>query len=147
MRYLIIVMIFLSSVSYSNPINELFKNYTDIEDPFSLRDPFQTPKMRSESSKKRAEMNSGILIEKNELSEDVDINTLIIVGVLIGKNRRALIKVNNKTDVYTLKEGDTLGPNGPEIKAILAGGIILADKITNIYGQDEYIETAVPISR
>ena len=92
-------------------------------------------------------MNSGILIEKNELSEDVDINTLIIVGVLIGKNRRALIKVNNKTDVYTLKEGDTLGPNGPEIKAILAGGIILADKITNIYGQDEYIETAVPISR
>jgi hypothetical protein len=39
-----------------------------------------------------------------------------------------------------------LGPNNADIKAILPGGIILVEKVTNIYGEDEFLETVIPIS-
>ena len=48
---------------------------------------------------------------------------------------------------YTVKEGDTLGENKAKLRAILPGGIILVEKTTNIYGQEEYLETVVPISK
>ncbi len=71
---------------------------------------------------------------------------MTISGVLIGKNRRVIIK-GSEGKTYILSEGEKIGNRGPEIKAILAGGIILVEKITNIYGEPEYIETVVPISK
>ena len=41
----------------------------------------------------------------------------------------------------------TLGSNEAEIKAILPGGLILAEKVVNIYGETEYLETVIPISK
>ena len=40
-----------------------------------------------------------------------------------------------------------IGRDKIEVKAILPGGMILVEKITNIYGDDEYIETVIPISK
>ena len=51
------------------------------------------------------------------------------------------------TQVIIIKEGSKLGPDNAEVKAILPGGIILVEKIVNVYGQEEYLETVVPISR
>ena len=45
-----------------------------------------------------------------------------------------------------LKEGRTLGKNRAEVRAILPGGVVLVEKITNVYEQDEYIETIIPIT-
>jgi hypothetical protein len=33
-----------------------------------------------------------------------------------------------------------------DVKAILPGGIILVEKIRNVYDQDEYLETVLPVS-
>ena len=78
-----------------------------------------------------------------------DINKIQVSGVLIGNKRRAMIKVSGDVGekVYTYREGDVLGDKGPEIKAILQGGIILVEQIDNAYGQSEYIETVIPISQ
>lgn len=127
-------------------LKEIFENQTDIPKPFELRDPFQVPRFKSAEKVKREKNASGKFEENvQKLESEVDINKIEIVGVLIGKDRRVMIKSEGK--VYTLKEGEPLGVNGPEIKAILAGGIILVEQIVNIYDEPEYIETVIPISQ
>ena len=39
-----------------------------------------------------------------------------------------------------------LGRDNAEIKAILPGGIVVVEKIRNVYNQEEYLETIIPIS-
>ena len=45
-----------------------------------------------------------------------------------------------------MREGMKLGLNNAEIKAILPGGIVLVEKIRNVYDEDEYLETILPVS-
>lgn len=127
-------------------LEDLFVNETSIEKPFELRDPFKAPLFKSEAKKKREKEFSGNF-ERNieRLEGEVPLDQVKIVGVLIGKDRRVMIEQGGK--VFTLKEGQNLGNNGPEIKAILAGGIVLVEQIVNIYDETEYIETVIPISR
>lgn len=127
-------------------VAKIFKGQTSIENPSKLRDPFQPPQFATQGQIKRAQNNSGVWDYQSRLTEPVKIEDIVITGVLIGTNRRVVLKVGENKTSYTLKEGETIGPRGPEIKAILPGGIILAEKISNIYGEPEYIETVIPIS-
>ncbi len=79
---------------------------------------------------------------------NVPIQEIIIVGVIIGPERRAFVKKSN-TDptTYVVREGDKLGGNNASVRAILPGGIILVEKVTNIYGEEEYLETVIPLSQ
>ena len=129
-------------------LQDLFKGKTSINDPFSLRDPFRRPMIRKEKNntsvlgkKQKGEYSNLKTIGKVKLEE------LTIVGVLIGKERRAIVKVGKEPNPFILKEGMRLGENNAEIKAIVPGGIILVEKVTNIYGEDEYLETVIPISK
>ena len=54
---------------------------------------------------------------------------------------------NVKPLSFILKEGMSLGKNKAELKAILPGGIVLVEKFKNVYDQDEYLETIIPVSR
>ena len=54
--------------------------------------------------------------------------------------------IDGDSNVYYIKEGMKLGENGAEVKAILPGGIVLVEKIRNVYDQDEYLETVIPVS-
>lgn len=81
---------------------------------------------------------------------DFPLSEIRIVGVLLGKERRAIAKVmmsqgKVSDDSYMIKEGMTLGENNAEVKAIVPGGIVLVEKIRNVYDQDEYIETVIPV--
>ena len=143
--YFPLMLIFIYSVSSEAKFESMFDTHTSIPEPFKLRDPFQNPKFKSEKKEKREQRLSGVWNEERKLSQDVKLDSLDITGVLIGKNRRVLIKVGDV--VYKFKEEDNIGPNGPKIKAILPGGIILVEQITNIYGEAEYIETAIPLSK
>ena len=149
------LLLFIAAIVISTSVNakldEIFDGQTKITKPFALRDPFQAPKFKSQSNRLTKERAKGILNNIPDLEAEFDIESIIIVGILIGKERRVLVKLKQgKTvskEVYTLKEGDYFGRNGPEIKAILPGGVILVEKITNVYGEFEFIETVVPISR
>lgn len=131
---------------------KLFKSKTYLKNPLDLRDPFKrriNKKRGSHSSNRTYE--SGIYSNQGDKIEDKPIESIRIVGIMIGKERRAMAKISQGgrslgDEVYFIKEGMKIGPNGAEVKAILPGGIVLVEKIRNVYDQDEYLETVIPVS-
>lgn len=128
----------------------LFKGKTKIKSPLDLRDPFKSPGFSTDGSQRVGKgfkiIGKNIYTNKAEIKLDtLNISNLKVVGVLIGKERRAILQTPN--GVITLKEGMKIGPENAELKAIFPGGIILVEKIVNVYGEDEYLETVVPISK
>lgn len=153
MKFLITILFLLTVVTplfgqVNNSEKSFFKNKTQIDNPFSLRDPFKAPpRQKSQSARKR-------LYEEGKFSnvptiESVPIKNIKITGVFIGKERRAVARVaginDEKNSTVILREGMKLGQDGAELKAILPGGIVLVEKIINVYGQEEYLETIIPI--
>jgi type IV pilus assembly protein PilP len=138
-----------ASLWAQEPISQFFKDKTKIENPFDLRDPFKAPQMKMEKTKdKGGYFSSGTGQYSNRKEEPIkDINEIKLMGVLIGKERRALVNIKGNKEVIILKEGMKIGQDGIELKAILPGGIVLVEKIVNVYGQEEYLETVIPISR
>jgi Tfp pilus assembly protein PilP len=128
---------------------EYIEGATSIKEPFALRDPFKPPKLKKTIKKKQ---ESGIVKDgvftNLATHEKLKIDDIRVVGVVIGKNRRAMIKTEDKKQgTLLLKEGMKIDSGRSELKAILPGGVVFVEKITNVYGQDEYLETVVPISR
>lgn len=135
-----------------NNLDEFFKDKTRIENPLELRDPFKSPQTKGASRRqggnkyRRGEGNYSNVFQ--ESLRDWNIYELRVVGVMIGKERRAMItKGDAGAKVVVVKEGTTIGQDNAEVKAILPGGIILVEKIINVYGQEEFLETVVPISK
>ncbi len=135
----------------SGPVFNLFKSKTYVKNPLDLRDPFK----RKINKKKAAQTNAknrelGLYTNFSDTIESKPVESIRIVGVMIGKDRRAMAKVMSGqklgTDVFYIKEGMKIGPNGAEVKAILPGGVVLVEKIRNVYDQDEYLETVLPLS-
>lgn len=153
MKHLFLVVLFAPVIVFAaNPdIKEMFKDKTKIENPFELRDPFKAPPGKNgNKSKKPGYRVTGVGSYTNivEVStEEISAQDIKIVGVLIGKERRALANIKGAKSVTILKEGMKLGRDEAELKAILPGGIILVEKIINVYGQEEYLETVIPISK
>jgi type IV pilus assembly protein PilP len=134
-----------------NSLDEFFKDKTRIENPLELRDPFKSPQAKGQQRRQGGnKYKRGESLYSNLSSEnlrDWNVYDLRVVGVMIGKERRAMITSGEGGKVVVIKEGTSIGPDNAEVKAILPGGIILVEKIINVYGQEEYLETVVPISR
>lgn len=155
MKTLLIILIF-STGAIAAPTSKDLKNFfgdkTKIENPFNLRDPFKAPINKSEGKTKgRGFFLSG----KGQYSnigetalDQLSVGQIKVVGVLIGKERRALVNLGKDgKQIIILKEGMKIGPEAAELKAILPGGIVLVEKIVNVYGEEEYLETVIPISK
>ncbi|MEC7274936.1 MAG: pilus assembly protein PilP [Bdellovibrionota bacterium] len=134
-------------------VKGLLDNQTSIKNPFELRDPFKK-KPRKLGRRKR---NYGNYLNNNKYSniptiDGYKVREIRIVGVLLGKNRRAIAKIvdpksgASSPDSYIIKEGMKIGENDAEVKAIVPGGVVLVEKIRNVYDQDEYIETVIPVT-
>ncbi len=133
---------------------DFFKDKTNLENPLEIRDPFKAPFVNKQSTGK--DVRKGYYVtgkgQYSNLAEsaatDLVVGELRVVGVLIGRERRALINANEASKkVIVLKEGMKIGNEGAELKAILPGGVIIVEKIVNVYGQEEYLETVIPISK
>lgn len=126
------------------------KSNTKIINPLELRDPFKRKSKRIGSKGGRAskKLRDGFFSNAQTI-DDQPLDSIRIVGILIGKERRAIAKLSSgdtlSQESYILKEGMTLGENNAEIKAILPGGVVLVEKIRNVYDQDEYLETVLPV--
>lgn len=154
MKILTLVLILFSVGAIAAPpksLDNFFGDKTKIENPFNLRDPFKAPLSKGESKKdKRGFYVSGKGQYTNITDTALDqipVHQIKVVGVLIGKERRALVNTGEKDKIIILKEGQKIGPEAAELKAILPGGIVLVEKIVNVYGEEEYLETVVPISK
>ena len=149
-KFIILVLCILPTHGYSREIEDVFKSMTSIKDPLGARDPFQPPKIQRPStggSKATTPQRDGVYSNIPVLG-NVPVNEIRIVGVIIGPERRAFIKkAQNDPTTYILREGDKLGGNDAEVKAILPGGVILVEKVTNIYGEEEFLETVIPLSQ
>lgn len=139
------------SVSSGQQFDFFSNTKTYIKNPMELRDPFKKVRTKGTSTKK----SFGKFLVNNKYSNiptisSIPLDKIRIVGVLLGKNRRAIARLANgdglSKDSFILTEGMKLGLNDAEIKAILPGGIVLVEKIKNIYDQEEYIETIIPVS-
>jgi hypothetical protein len=124
---------------------------TKIENAFSLRDPFKSAIKRGtkkENEDKKSEVRDGTFTNyfRPKLNT-VRLTSLKVVGVMIGENRRAICEIEGFKGNVILKEGEQVGPDNAELKAILPGGLIFVEKIVNVYGQDEFLETVIPISK
>ncbi|MGE3609397.1 MAG: pilus assembly protein PilP [Bacteriovoracaceae bacterium] len=155
MKALAIISFFWIIGAVAAPNDQLqtfFKDKTKIENPLELRDPFKPNLPRVED---KAEQKQNYFFKQGRYSnidnekdvEDLSIDKMKVVGVMIGKERRALIKNPTSKGIVVLKEGMKVGPEEAELKAILPGGIVLVEKIINVYGQEEYLETVIPISK
>ncbi len=150
-----IVLIFFYSILFQQLLygNEGFREInmslekSKIPDPLSLRDPFNAPILVApvDIDEQQGFLKDGVFTNIRTVGE-LEVGSLEISGVVIGKERRALAK--SKTgETIILKEGMLLGKDNAEIKAILPGGIILVEKIINVYGQEEYLETVIPVNK
>lgn len=128
---------------------------TSIKNPFELRDPFKRKQFKKGDKGK----NFGGFLKDGKYSNlptinDFPLSRIRVVGVLLGKKRRAIAKISTGSgdtekmgdESYIIKEGMTLGENNAEVRAIVPGGIVLVEKIKNVYDQEEYIETVIPVS-
>jgi hypothetical protein len=149
MRLLILfITILISFHGYAQKI-DIFKNKTKIEDPLKLRDPFRAKDVKS-SKEKKISVSGGVrngVFTNLETIENVPLSKIKITGIITGKERRAIAKIDGGKSGIILREGMKIGEDQAELKAILPGGIILVEKITNVYGQEEYLETVITISK
>ncbi len=134
----------------SGQVFNLFKSKTYVKNPLDLRDPFKRKINKKKSQNTARNRESGIFTNQGDSIESKPVENIRIIGVMIGKDRRAMAKImigqKLGSEVYYIKEGMKIGPNGAEVKAILPGGVVLVEKIRNVYDQDEYLETVLPLS-
>ena len=153
----ILLITFLYSMSSSAQMGTMKKSTpavlngkSSIKNPLELRDPFKKELRRKRRSK--ADYPGTRTVFTNiQTIDNTPLDRIRITGILIGDDRRAVAKTVDSSgkigeQSYILKEGMKLGENGAEIKAILPGGIVLVEKIRNVYDQDEYLETIIPVS-
>ncbi|MBT3980920.1 MAG: hypothetical protein HOE90_06165 [Bacteriovoracaceae bacterium] len=152
MRFFItitVLSLFSFGAKSAPSLENFFKGKSKLKNPFSLRDPFRAP-INTGVTKKGGE-GKGIVIG-NEYSNvpkigQVKLNEIKIIGILVGKNRKAIARIGDKKETFILEEGMKLGIEAAELKAILPAGIVLVERIVNVYGQEEYLETVIPISQ
>jgi type IV pilus assembly protein PilP len=149
--YFLFIVFFLNP-SYSAEYKFYRDVTTSIKDPFDLRDPFKRIlfKRKSEIKKSYAMLEEGSVFTNLPTIESVSLSKIRVVGILLGKERRAMAKIDTGGtpggETFILKEGMKLGENQAELKAILPGGIVVVEKLKDVYDKDEFIETLIPVS-
>jgi hypothetical protein len=153
-RGLLLVTTLLLSNLFTNTLyagiqKNLFDGKTSIKDPIGLRDPFKRPITikKRETYSKGGVYRKGRIFTNQKGIEGAPISNIRVVGILLGKERRALVRLRSgEKGTFMLREGMKLGPERAELKAILPGGIVVVEKIKNIYNQEEYLETVIPVT-
>ncbi|MAW07465.1 MAG: hypothetical protein CME61_04195 [Halobacteriovoraceae bacterium] len=140
MRYILLALIL------ALPAISLGAKKIKIKNALDMRDPFKRPVTKLGSKKQSISKyyRNGVYTNQNTI-DGVPLDKIKVVGVMLGKNRRALAKVEGLKENFIVQEGQVLGLNGAEVKGILPGGIVLVEKIKNVYDEFEYLETLIPI--
>ncbi len=138
-KNILLLLLTTNALAISPVIKSRLQNY---------RDPFKRNVYRSSNKdQKRKELKTYFSNRINP--QNIPIENLKVTGVYLGKERRALAVDSTNTqdpEPFIIKEGMKLGPDAIEVKAILPGGIVLVEKILNVYDEEEYLETVIPVS-
>ena len=113
-----------------------------------LRDPFKSPVISKKKSKEKSDPEKGFYTNLGSY-DALQLSSIKVLGVLSGVKKRAIISAGEggrTGPTYMLSEGAKIANGNVVLKSILPRGVIFVEKVTNIYGQFEYLETVVPIS-
>lgn len=143
---LIAVFIFFTLNLYAESSYKFIHSNTYVKNPLELRDPFKRQLVKKKSGMISKTGVSSVYKNYDDAIESKPVESIRIIGVMTGSDRRAMAKVGTSTETYIIKEGMKLGSNQAEVKAIVPGGVVLVEKIRNVYDQDEYLETVLPVS-
>lgn len=146
MKIIILSMLFICLNLNAQENYKFIHSNTYLKNPLDLRDPFKRKLNKKKSANSVKNHVVGVYKNVDDMIDNKPIDTLKIIGVITGAERRAMARLNGNKDTFILKEGMKVGPNQAEVKAILPGGVILVEKIRNVYDQDEYLETVLPVS-
>lgn len=116
---------------------------TNIKEPFKLRDPFKSNKVVKRKTTQKTPVTG---FNNQDLLLRATADNIKVVGVFVGAEKRAFAQID-KGPVILLKEGSKIGSpdNDITVKAILPGGVVIVEKITNVYNQIEYLESVIPV--
>lgn len=137
-KYLFLsIFITTSSFALDKAIKERLK---------SFRDPFKRNISVLKSKKEKASQKT-YFTNKADPAQ-INVQSIKVTGVFLGERRRAIaIEMGDaRAEPFVLSEGMLLGPEKIRVGAILPGGIVLVEKVKNIYDEDEYLETIIPVS-
>lgn len=152
--FIVLTLSFSSFVKANeNKMPEFFqRTQTTIQNPFDMRDPFKRRAQKLKSTSTKDYKLDKTVFSNLPSLDGVPLDRIKITGVILGDQRRAIAKIAEEgekkpdADTFIIKEGMKLGFNQAEVKAILPGGIVLVEKIKNVYDQEEYIETIMPVT-
>jgi type IV pilus assembly protein PilP len=139
------ILIFSINI-YAESSYKFIHSNTYVKNPLELRDPFKRQLVKKKTGSTTKNGSSNIYKNYDDAIESKPIESIRIIGVMTGNDRRAMARVGTSSDTYIIKEGMKLGLNQAEVKAIVPGGVVLVEKIRNVYEQDEYLETVLPVS-
>lgn len=151
--FLISSLYIFSMITYGASVKDFFDGKTEIPSPQELRDPFKPPKVKKSKENVIGSgfMRNGVFTNLPNI-RSAELREIVIKGVFFGKDRRAIaMRVDSggnpiDNSVFVIREGMKIGRDEAEIKAILPGGVVVVERIQNVYGQEEYLETIIPIS-
>lgn len=147
---LLFAFLVLPAVAQEDSEFTLFNSKTYVKNPLDLRDPFKRSINKKRKTQTKMEnYSTGIYSNVSNSLSNATIDSIKVIGIVIGPERRAMVRIDNDTgsgSVIFVKEGMRIGNDEAEVKAILPGGIVVVEKIKNVYDQDEYLETVIPVS-
>ena len=112
----------------------------------NFRDPFKRNVSILKGKKVKASKKT--FFTNREDPSNVNIDSLKVTGVFLGEKRKAIAQDSSKdeNEPFVISEGMLLGADKIKVAAILPGGIVLVEKVKNIYDEYEYLETIIPVS-
>lgn len=161
MKYLMLVSVLFTILTVKaqdkSNLPEFFqRTRTTISNPFEMRDPFKRKALKLKSSSTKDYKLDKTIFSNLPTLDGVPLDQIKITGVILGDQRRAIARIGEaggtgkdvdpNAPTFVIKEGMKMGFNQAEVKAILPGGIVLVEKIKNVYDQEEYIETIMPVT-
>lgn len=140
----------LTDIKIEPAQEDIFSSKTSINNPMNLRDPFKAPFLKKISEEQISSIKSSVrngVFTNLPTADKITLDNIKVIGTLMGPEPRAIVATKESPkNSLLLKEGDKIGSNKVELKAVLPRGLVFVEQITNVYGQIEFLETVVAIS-
>lgn len=105
------------------------------EELLKLRDPFKVT----------LKTGHGTVVDKASPLESYAVDSFILVGIITGPARLRAVLRDPTGAAHTVSDGARIGRRSGWIKKIQEDRLIVAEKMTNILGQVEEIDTELPL--
>lgn len=106
-----------------------------VQDLIKLRDPFKRPVLKLEAGESKSEL------------ESFSIDKFSLAGVLTGPRKTRAVVVGPDGKTYVVGESTRIGLRKGVITQIRADRVVVVEKITNVFGEVERVESEIRLRK